>query len=654
MDSAYVALTGYSASLKMTLPGLVVISDMSLSVFLASGELVNLMWTIGGFSSLQDMLREAERPSGINKSALDRITRYLRGCKLKLTHMNHWRKFREFGPPSNSKDTEFMFNDHPVTVAQYFAELAQDPTKIAYRTALSNGRLRYPFLPTVNIGNKQRAVLVPPELVIVPDGQTRNRGVTPDIQGKVVRLATKMPTERCSYVTDSHSVISLVRHDGISGSFGLNKVDPRPISVDATLLPSAVLMYNNRVVDPDLSGSWRSDDCRFLEAPSGSNSNTLLFGVLIVSNSNRPLDNWKDLVSRFISSLESTSCGSGLNLKNGGRPFVSSCDNDQLERNFLEFVHHGAAIVVVMMEDDRHYGRIKLVADNIGVPTQCLKWKNIVSPPRGFHGNIVMKMNVKLGGRNYLLTGRSSSSSSPSIPLSLSWIFKEPTMLMGIDSSHDSDPSKSGSRGRDVNNQSHHAVVASMDRHATQYCAYLSLRNSRTDFAATLEDATTKLCRAFQQRNGGVIPRNIVVYRDGISENQYESVIDKEVAAIKDGLRLVGAMEDYARITVVICQKRHSTRFYFPVGEGYTNPCPGIVVDGRTEHSAVSNRYVEFFLNSHSPIQGTCRPCKYTLIYDEIGFTVSISIKMIMLFVFCCYSYLFYFHYCISFLKLRL
>lgn len=31
----------------------------------------------------------------------------------------------------------------------------------------------------------------------------------------------------------------------------------------------------------------------------------------------------------------------------------------------------------------------------------------------------------------------------------------------------------------------------------------------------------------------------------------------------------------------------------------------------------------EFYLNSHAAIQGTSKPCRYTLLYDNIGFKMS-------------------------------
>lgn len=81
----------------------------------------------------------------------------------------------------------------------------------------------------------------------------------------------------------------------------------------------------------------------------------------------------------------------------------------------------------------------------------------------------------------------------------------------------------------------------------------------------------------------------------------------------------------------------------------HINPCPGLVVDASAGNRSITNVTInEFYLNSHATIQvrrvssftrrtcchresfyesltlqGTAKPCKYALIFDEIGFKIS-------------------------------
>jgi hypothetical protein len=48
----------------------------------------------------------------------------------------------------------------------------------------------------------------------------------------------------------------------------------------------------------------------------------------------------------------------------------------------------------------------------------------------------------------------------------------------------------------------------------------------------------TKLLGTFSARNEGKMPRHIIIYRDGVAENQFDEVIEKELAAFKTAIHL--------------------------------------------------------------------------------------------------------------------
>jgi len=147
----------------------------------------------------------------------------------------------------------------------------------------------------------------------------------------------------------------------------------------------------------------------------------------------------------------------------------------------------------------------------------------------------------------------------------------------------------------------------------------------------------TKLLVAFKQKNG-FLPETVIAFRDGVSDGQFLQVVEGEVDAIRAALDSVGCL---AKISFIIAQKSHNTRLvYEEKVDGhstYINPCPGIVIDANgKENSIVSGRLTEFYLNSHIAIQGTSKPCKYSLVYDEIGFKLS---ELELLTYWTCYLY---------------
>jgi eukaryotic translation initiation factor 2C len=173
-----------------------------------------------------------------------------------------------------------------------------------------------------------------------------------------------------------------------------------------------------------------------------------------------------------------------------------------------------------------------------------------------------------------------------------------------------------------------------MDGKLGQYCAHISSGAGEPN----LVRAISALLETFCHRNEGRMPRRIIVYRDGVADNQFESVLEKELNAFKNAFMERGYSEGYVKIAIVMCQKRHSARFVYETQSGgkteYANPCVGLCVDARHVIAIGSSRdnsdigsinspnLNEFYLNSHAAVLGTSKPCKYTLIYDEIGFKV--------------------------------
>jgi hypothetical protein len=64
------------------------------------------------------------------------------------------------------------------------------------------------------------------------------------------------------------------------------------------------------------------------------------------------------------------------------------------------------------------------------------------------------------------------------------------------------------------------------------------------------------------------------LYRDGVSESQFQQVLETELVAFKKAMRsLEKNNSDYnPKITFIVVQKRHHTRFFPSNGEGNVMP----------------------------------------------------------------------------------
>lgn len=129
--------------------------------------------------------------------------------------------------------------------------------------------------------------------------------------------------------------------------------------------------------------------------------------------------------------------------------------------------------------------------------------------------------------------------------------------------------------------------------------------------------------RYYKQANGGRLPEKLLYYRDGVSEGQFQELLDKEITAMQAACHGACQGGTYKpKIVVVVVQKRHHTRF-FPlpsqpgkrgIGVGkYNNVPPGTIVDKEIVHPNETH----FYLVSHQSIQGVARPTKYCVLRDD-------------------------------------
>lgn len=81
------------------------------------------------------------------------------------------------------------------------------------------------------------------------------------------------------------------------------------------------------------------------------------------------------------------------------------------------------------------------------------------------------------------------------------------------------------------------------------------------------------------------LPKKLVVYRDGVSDSQLDTVLKYEIPQMQ---RCFETFESYQpRMVVLVVQKQVSTNFYTGASEPFTAPPPGTVID----HTVTSSQW---------------------------------------------------------------
>ena len=292
-------------------------------------------------------------------------------------------------------------------------------------------------------------------------------------------------------------------------------------------------------------------------------------------------------------------------------------DRSEIEKTFSEFGSVQTAkpeliFVIFPKEDTALYNVVKYQGDIVhGIHTVCVVGSKFSKPGRDgydlqYFANVALKFNLKMGGVNQVLDSSK-----------LGIVGEGRTMIVGIDVTHpspgsaDTAPSVAG-------------VVASINKNLGQWPAVLKIQDGRKEMVTDLGELFQSRLKLWRKHNGNALPENVIVYRDGVSEGQYNTVLDAELPELRKACEgtypPVDTKRGLPRISIIIVGKRHHTRFYpttideSKIDAKSSNSKNGTIVDrGVTEA-----RNWDFFLQAHTALKGTARPAHYIAVHDEI------------------------------------
>jgi eukaryotic translation initiation factor 2C len=293
----------------------------------------------------------------------------------------------------------------------------------------------------------------------------------------------------------------------------------------------------------------------------------------------------------------------------GSRIRLDGPDDPQIENQLKALAGHPTrakvVLVILPIAHRQLYNRIKHAGDvKVGVHTVCVVGSKFAKGQLQYFANVATKFNLKLGGINQLLDNTR-----------LGIISEDKTMVIGLDVTHPSPGSLSSA-------PSIAGMVASIDRWLGQWPATIRIQESRKEMITDLTSMLARHLDLWKKRGKHAsYPENLLIYRDGVSEGQYDTVLEDELPLLRKACSNLYPPPDTKRnlphITIIIVGKRHHTRFYPTTADSAdrsANPKSGTVVD----RAVTEPRNWDFFLQAHSALQGTARPAHYYIVLDEI------------------------------------
>ena len=273
------------------------------------------------------------------------------------------------------------------------------------------------------------------------------------------------------------------------------------------------------------------------------------WGCLNLYSGQRPQQCHDDCVRNLVDEL--TKCG----IRTSMPPTTHfNKDSTRVWQNWIRNCRHSLLLVVIPIKEPLLYSQIKKIGDiEAGIPTVCVtgqrnKFYNTAytkGTPNSasYNANVALKMNIKRGGINHVLKGGQ-----------LGFISEGTTMVVGIDVTHPSPGS--GSQATSVA-----AMVASSDKDLAQWPAQIRINPARQEKVDTL-NSMLRAHLTYWAKLHGSFPEKLLIYRDGVSEGQYQMVLEEELPTLRAACESVYGKQDLPRITLIVVGKRHHTRFY--------------------------------------------------------------------------------------------
>uniref|UniRef100_T1J113 Protein argonaute-1 n=1 Tax=Strigamia maritima TaxID=126957 RepID=T1J113_STRMM len=558
--------------------------DFSATAFYKAQPVIEFMCEV------LDMRDINEQRKPLTDSQRVKFTKEIKGLKIEITHCGTMkRKYRVCNvtrrPAQMQSFPLQLENGQTVecTVAKYFLD--------KYRM-----KLRFPHLPCLQVGQEHKHTYLPLEVCNIVAGQRCIKKLTDMQTSTMIKATARSAPDR------EKEINTLVRkadfnNDPYVQEFGLS-ISNTMMEVRGRVLPPPKLQYGGRTSQPAIpnQGVW---DMRGKQFHTGVEIRNWALACFAPQRTCQ-----EQALRNFTSQLQKISNDAGMPII--GQPCFCkyATGPDQVEPMFryLKSTFQGLQLVVVVLPGKTPvYAEVKRVGDTVlGMATQCVQAKNVNKTSPQTLSNLCLKINVKLGGVNSIL-----------VPSIRPKVFNEPVIFLGADVTHPP--------AGDNKKPSIAAVVGSMDAHPSRYAATVRVQQHRQEIIQELSAMVRELLIQFY-KSTRFKPNRIIFYRDGVSEGQFQAVLQHELLAVREACMKLEV--DYKPgITFIVVQKRHHTRLFCSdkkeqIGKSGNIPA-GTTVDIGITHPTE----FDFYLCSHAGIQGTSRPSHYHVLWDDNHFS---------------------------------
>ncbi|KAK0224342.1 argonaute-like protein, partial [Armillaria fumosa] len=575
---------GYFQSVRPTIGSMYINIDMSTGAMYMPGRLPNALCAMFRKEPTELNSNTFVPGTGLNKG----LSRQISGVRITV---------QCFGRPDVERVVKKLSDESARDIQ--FTSPKDGRTNVADHILRTHGtHIRYSSWICAEVGNGAFILI---ELCHIKPGQIMRKQISGDVIAKVREFSTMKPKNRLQSIKQGLEVLAYGQSDYVR-HFGMAVTSTEPLQVDARVLAPPVLSYgkaSRQIQITPKDGSWNMVDKSFYEPKTIEKWSWVIFESKNKFNETRCIITVDEFMKacRTVGAYKIFSTSYSLMFIVYRYPGAILSDLVDVAIDKPDLI-----VAILPMNQNYVYNKIKHFGDCLaGIPTQCMISSKCLSAKAQYFANVILKVNVKLGGINLI----PSQNSVPALRDA-----HYPTMIIGADVMHP----PPGANDR----PSFTAVVGSVDPHTARYIAKMQVQKGRQEIIGDFQSMCKELIEDYggyhmiREKKPQARPKRIIVYRDGVSEGQFKEVLDTGIYT--PACKSLGVD---AKITFIIVGKRHHIRYESLISSGPKdrsgNCLAGTVVERGVSHLTE----FDFYLQSHGGLLGTSRPSHYSVLHDE-------------------------------------
>ncbi|CAD6187734.1 unnamed protein product [Caenorhabditis auriculariae] len=562
--------------------------DAKRSPFIEHGDLID---------ALKDLLKvrdsyELERALA-DQRAFKMVNQQLKDVAVRTSHMSENRFFMINAlHKKNARETTFEKDDRTYSVYEYF--------KTTYKKTL-----KYPNLPLVVERHQKSVSFHPIEVLIIERGQrVPTSKSTPLMAEKMIKKCQMLPDEMSKQIDDQMAG-SKVGENNYLKNFGL-KVDRSKIVAGAKQLePAQIVFQGNQTVSAN--PTWRAGN--FLKPAEVPRK---VYMIIFDRCAKR------HEAENFINNIRRSGEQKGMKWRNTSIHVEEMSSTD--EERAAKIMSSGEVFVffVTHQKQDPVHDFMKSLENKNGNVCQHVSRKtfgDVCSNKPATTDNILLKLNLKMGGLNYYLAlGRNLESKNRDQQQSLHELKRTDRMVVGFDVQHAGAQSAVDRQLKVVRSEPSVAGMAFTVDGLTGMRGTFWLQTPGLAEISRVGEKMVEAVHEYSRLNEGKKPGDIVVFRGGVSEGEFPKA-QAEMVSVREEFKAKFGSSYTPTMTCIVVQTNSNFRIFRERIPKKARPMDQNVPYGTViDKNIVNPMFNEFIITPQRALIGTVRPIRCTIV----------------------------------------